>query len=76
MPRALGLALLLAGCATAGQVAKELPTGKLFAKRQHFEAAELGQSESAELGREAVFSISWRRELVEPEFLEWTPRGW
>jgi outer membrane protein assembly factor BamB len=49
-------------------------TSRVFSNRDRFSAEQLLQSHRRSEGQEAVFNVAWRRPLVEPEFLEWTPR--
>jgi outer membrane protein assembly factor BamB len=39
-----------------------------------FTAADVTQTVPAGLGREQLFTVSWRKDLVEPEAFEWQPR--
>ncbi len=67
--RDLLLAALLTGC--AGPTAafnRAIPRGG------HWDGEMLTMRAPPDRGVEAVFSVDWRRELLTPEMLEWTPR--
>lgn len=64
-------ALLLPGCAAErSREARAL----LSDRGAPFAAAEVTRTEPAGLGREQLFTVSWRKDLVEPETFEWQPR--
>jgi len=72
---ASALALGLLGCAAqAAEQGQANPAARLLTKRDHFAAEQLDSSHLPKTGQDAVFSVAWRRQLTEPEFLEWTPR--
>ena len=69
---ALSVAALLAcGCATE----RSREVRALRAEQgAPFAAAQLTQTVPSGLGREQLFTVSWRKDLVEPESFEWQPR--
>ena len=67
--RVLLLAGLMSGCAgRAASLTHALP------RAANWNSEMLTMRNPPDHGVEALFSVDWRRDLVEPEFLEWTPR--
>jgi outer membrane protein assembly factor BamB len=67
-PLGLALGLVLSGC--------NLPAAsqRLLPRSSHFDGDMLTEQHPKRTGPEAVYSVEWRRELLEPEFLEFKPR--